>query len=301
MKIHLQKTLLLAISLQFITIGFVKAQTGTWTQVTNLAPDKNQGVMLLLTDGTVICHTQTGGGEGTGWDKLTPNASGSYVNGTWATIASNTYDRLFFSSQVLPSGKVYVAGGEYGHGDSAGEIYDPVANSWSLCGPVPNITPAGLIHQKMIGLDDGNSEILADGRVLEGPQVGLAPRGCCSVTNGYNILYYNPTTNLYSVGPNSPLNHDESQWLKLPDNSILYVGLGTDSSCRYISATNTWVRDANLPVSLYDPFGEEAGSAFMLPNGKAIFFGATPHNAIYTPSGNTSPGSWVAAADFPTI
>ena len=39
----------------------------------------------------------------------------------------------------------------------------------------------------------------------------------------------------------------------------------------------------------------------MLPNGKAIFFGATPHNAIYTPTGTTAPGAWTAAADFPTI
>jgi len=39
----------------------------------------------------------------------------------------------------------------------------------------------------------------------------------------------------------------------------------------------------------------------MLPNGKAIFFGATQYNAIYTPSGDTTPGTWTQAADFPTI
>src|ERR1019366_9292204 len=76
------------------------AQTGTWTALTNLAPHENMGVCLLLTDGTVICHDTNGPGNGTGWDRLTPDIHGSYINGTWSSIAPMTYDRLFFSSQV---------------------------------------------------------------------------------------------------------------------------------------------------------------------------------------------------------
>ena len=45
----------------------------------------------------------------------------------------------------------------------------------------------------------------------------------------------------------------------------------------------------------------ELGPGFMLPNGKAIFFGSTTNNVIYTPSGNPTHGAWSVAASFPTI
>ena len=42
--------------------------------------------------------------------------------------------RLYFSSQVLKDGRVFVAGGEYGSATNkqTGEVYDPVANTWTL-------------------------------------------------------------------------------------------------------------------------------------------------------------------------
>jgi hypothetical protein len=286
MKKHLLKLLIL-VSFLSIDKGNLFAQIGTWAKVATNAPHFNMGVMLQLTDGTVICHNTVGGTYGTGWDKLTPNASGSYVNGTWTTIASMASDRLFFSTQVLPNGNVYVAGGEYGAGGNKGEIYNTVTNTWSAAGPVP----ATFSNSQCIY--DGNSTLLDNGNVLEGPQLGPNP--------SFNCLFYNPSTNVYSVAPNALYNHDEAAWLKLPDSSVLFVGIASTKSNRYIGKTNTWVNDGIVPVNLYDPFGEEAGAAFMLPNGKAFFLGATGHNAIYTPSGNATPGTWTAAADFPTI
>ena len=35
------------------------------------------------------------------------------------------------------------------------------------------------------------------------------------------------------------------------------------------------------------------------PNGKVFWLGATSNTAIYTPSGNTNPGSWVAGPQIP--
>jgi len=276
-------SLLLALT----SFSIVNAQTGTWSIVTNTAPDLNMGVMLLMTDGTVITHDLTGQNYGTGWDKLTPDASGSYINGSWSQIGSMTNDRLFFASQVLPSGKVFVAGGEYGSGNGpiSGEIYNPVTDVWSATG--------GVVGAQNIY--DGNSENLANGNILVGLQNGNNP--------SFDCQFYNPTSNTWSNAPNSPRNHDEAAWLKLPDASILFVGIdgaGT-ATCRYIPGTNTWVADATVPVNLYDPYGKEAGAAIMLPNGKAVFFGATGHNAIYTPSGNSSPGTWAAAVDFPKV
>src|ERR1700756_1668836 len=128
----LLKTALLVFALN---IGSnANAQTGTWDTLARFAPDDNQGVMLLLTDGRVFVHDHSGGGQGIGWDILTPDATGSYYNGTWSRAANSINDRLFFASQVLPSGKVFTAGGEYGAGATHGEVYDPVANTWTATG-----------------------------------------------------------------------------------------------------------------------------------------------------------------------
>ena len=170
-----------------------------------------------------------------------------------------------------------MAGGEYGTGGSLGEVYDPLTNTWTNA-PAPGSV-----------LSDANSEILEDGRVLQALVAG-------SLT-GTKI--YNPTTNTYSNGPTALGIHNESAWIKLPDNSILYVNRLSTSSERYIPATNTWIADATVPVQLYDAFGDETGGALLLPDGRALFLGSAGHNAYYTPSGTTAPGTWAAAPDFP--
>src|SRR5262245_44339166 len=55
---------------------------GTWTRLTNAAPS-GVGTMILLSNGTVIAQEA----DDRNWQKLTPNSSGSYLNGTWSTIA----------------------------------------------------------------------------------------------------------------------------------------------------------------------------------------------------------------------
>jgi len=254
------------------------SQVGTWTPVAAVAPHANLGHMLLLSDGTVICKSNGGPADGNVWDKLTPDAQGSYVNGIWSSIAPMNDTRLFFSSQVLMDGRVYVAGGEYGTGLATGEVYNPLTNVWTS-----TPSPGG-------NVSDANSEILPDGRVLQALVAGAL--------TGTSI--YNPTTNTYITGPTAHGIHNESSWVKLPDNSILYVDRLTTSSERYIPATNTWIVDANLPVSLYDPYGDETGAGFLLPDGRAFFLGSMGHTAYYTPSGSTSPGVWAAGPDIPS-
>lgn len=256
----------------------VSAQ-GSWKAIKNLAPQNSGGGLLLLSDGTVLCKSNGGGNDGIGnvYIRLTPNASGSYVNGTWSSIAPMHKTRLYYSTQLLKDGRVYVAGGEYGTGGSSGEVYDPLTNIWTNNGTIG------------VRVSDANSEILEDGRVLQALVSGTLR----------STKIYDPVANAYTAGPTCKGIHNESAWLKLPDNSILFVDRLTRKSERYIPSLNMWIVDGTLPVDLYDPFGDEQGGALLLPDGRGIFFGSTGHNAIYTPSGNTSPGTWAAAADFP--
>src|SRR3954468_13821444 len=66
--------------------GTLLPPVGTWAPLTHLAPDANGGVMILLSNGTIMAKTFTGGSYGNVWDRLTPDATGSYANGTWSTI-----------------------------------------------------------------------------------------------------------------------------------------------------------------------------------------------------------------------
>ena len=68
--------------------------------------------MLLLPDGTVMAANSD---ESNAWYRLTP-IHGGYVTGTWTTLAAMHDTRLYYSSEVLTNGQVFVAGSEYGTG-----------------------------------------------------------------------------------------------------------------------------------------------------------------------------------------
>ncbi len=254
---------------------------GTWTPVTNSPVTPNAGVTLLLSDGTIMCKNYDGGTYGMGWDRLTPDSTGSYINGTWSDMAPMYYDRLYFGSQVLKSGKVYVSGGEYGSGFNNAEVYDPVAGSWTT---VPPLTATDTFY-------DANTMILPDGRVLQ---------GVINYATGFRGNYiYNPATNSFSNAPECLGMHLETTWLLLPDGSILLPDWQATTSERYIPSLGTWVADATLPISIYDDISNETGAAVMLPNGKAFFMGGNGNTVFYTPSGTASPGTWTVGPSLP--
>src|SRR2546421_4088106 len=175
---------------------------GTWSALINHAPDSVEH-MLLLSDGTVMAANNPSdvfGSTGGNWYRLTPDNHGSYVNGTWTTLASMHDSRLFYSSAMLRDGRVFVAGGEYGSGRGTAEIYDPLANSWTYVNPpLSLINPS--VHSPALastgadvnqGFIHSVCTLIANGNVLIGP---VAP----NVWGG--TLIYNPVANLWSAGP----------------------------------------------------------------------------------------------------
>jgi hypothetical protein len=117
--------------------------------------------LWLLADGTVLSH----GSALNNWVILTPDSKGSYVNGTWKSVASSSYARGGAQEHVLKDGRFFEAGGEYIYvwptgGSSSDyntvEIFDPVANTWTLEAP-------GLYGD----IGDTGSATLSDGRIFE--------------------------------------------------------------------------------------------------------------------------------------
>jgi hypothetical protein len=179
--------------------GAVPSGAASWTQLTNVAPDY-AGTMLLLTDATVMVQGYT---PGNNWMRLTPDRTGSYINGTWSALASMSIPRLYYASHVLPSGKVWLLGGEYsGFGlppnwTNTGEMYDPVSNTWSPIAPHPEAQ-----------FGDDPTMLVRNGKILAG---SLTTRNTC---------LYDIATNTWSFAAAKVYNDqsDEEGWVKLrPD------------------------------------------------------------------------------------
>lgn len=244
---------------------------GTWSPLAT-PPPTSVNSTLLLSDGTVLAYDGSGN-----CSRLTPDIHGNYASGTWTQLATMNDTRLFFASCLLTNGNVFVAGGEYGTGHDHAELYDPLNNLWSkIPDPVPSV-----------GFSDAISKILPNGNVLVAP---VSQFGGC--------LIYNPVLNSWQTAA-SAHNQNEVCWVKLPNDTIITIDTGAQTTEHYVPASNQWIVDGNVPVPVYG-YGAEIGAGFLLPNGKVFYIGGNTNTAIYTPGATpTSAGSWVASATIP--
>jgi hypothetical protein len=261
--------------------------TGTWTNLTNLAPDSDGiGTMMLLTDGTVMAQGVGPNQVSNNWYRLTPDANGSYVNGTWTQLASMGLERLYTASNVLQDGRVFVLGGEYSgsQGDAnwvnSGEIYNPLTDTW---------TPIANFPQSQFG--DDPSTLLPNGDVL------------CGYLNGPQTYIYHVATNTWSPGPTKLLNDssDEECWVKLPGGDILsYDVFNSQRSQRLQVSTMTWVDAGVTPAPLETVGGFELGPGVRLPDGRVFQIGGNDNTALWTPPVLVGqPGTWAAGPTIP--
>jgi hypothetical protein len=288
-----------------IVIASSLAAGQTWEPLNN-QPSFNPGTMLLLTDGTVFVHSEPNcltctGTDYSSWYKLTPDSKGSYVNGTWSQVASfpNGYAPLYFSSAVLPDGRVIVEGGEYNCATGScnavwtnqGAIYDPVKNQWIPVKPPTGWTTIG----------DAQSVILPNGTYMQA--------NCCTKQQAV----FNPANLTWrSVGAGKFDINDEEGWTLLPNGNVLtvdayvfqYDATGTNSEI-YNPAKGTWASAGSTIQQLWDSCGGstaasyEVGPAILRPDGTVFYSGANTcgpgHTAIY----NSQTGIWTAGPDFP--
>jgi hypothetical protein len=283
---------------------------GTWQPLATTNPASgptNTQVALLLSDGTLM--VQPGSAIATNsWYRLTPDATGSYVTGTWSALASMNEQRYNFSTALLPDGRVFVLGGETSSPDpftNTAEIFDPTGGangSWKSVASVP--TP-----RTNIDLPPGKSasqwgedpiEVLPTGRVLAG------------YFNDPTVYLYDPSANTWTPLPNKKLRQDstaEEAWVKLPDNSILSYDVHSSLSSgvfhaqRYIPSMHQWTDASNVnatnPPQVLNSTTISDGdvSGFLLPDRRVMFFGADGATAFYTPSTNI----WTAGPSQPTV
>jgi MYXO-CTERM domain-containing protein len=243
---------------------------GTWT-VAPTNPGVGQAFGLwLLTDGTVLSHGQALNN----WVILTPDAKGSYANGTWKAVASSVHARGGAQQHVLNDGRFFQAGGEYIDGPDCTtalcpttEIYDPVANTWTPEATAP------------YDIGDTGSATLADGRILD------------STRSGNEIQIYDPVANKWSTPGTSPLQSgDENSWASLQNGGVLAVGYQTDGAAIYDPSTGKWIRTGPVPSGFNT--GDTGGISQMF-DGRVFVYGLAGASYIYTPGATPSdPGTW---------
>jgi Kelch motif. len=251
--------------------------------------EANGGALFLLTDGTVLMNENNAGYGTRRWWKLTPDNTGSYVNGTWSRVADSINARQFFSSAVLADGRLLVCGGEYSDASGSNtqdetnlcEIYDPVANTWTSISPPTGWTQIG----------DGACSLLPDGRFFLGN------------LSDTRTAIFDPLVGTWTASASKNDRSSEETWILLPDNTIVTPQCSSHpSSEKYIIANGAWQNEGNLPGDLVEASSIEIGPGILLPDGRGFFVGATSATALYTmPNINTGQGTWVAGPNIPSV
>ena len=295
-------TIAITVCALFALVDIVVCLFWTLVSIAFCLSDAQGGTAFLLTDGTVMMQefksidayylgvplltwpTRR-------WWRLTPDPFGSYEKGTWSRLADSNLARAGFASAVLADGRVAICGGEYTDASGANapddnntcEIYDPVANAWSVFAS-PTIPGDSATVWQYIG--DAPSTLLPDGQLLVG---SIMDR---------NIAKLDPTTLQWTALNARPkvASSTEDSWVLMPDNTI------SGPSCS--NAPQTWVYDiANDQWKEGEPlttspvnFAHEIGPGLLRYDGTAFFLGAIQHTANYSP---TASPKWSNGPDMP--
>jgi hypothetical protein len=293
--VSVQKSFRLTYCIVAIFALFANAPTSaqSWTPVSSLSPGFPNS-MQLLTDGTVMVQSCSTAATCNQWMRLSPNAAGSYTNGIWSTsIAPMSLQREYYASHVLPSGKVWILGGEYSGSTltqnftNTAELYDPVANTWSPVASHPNPQ-----------FGDDPTILLNNGKILAGS------------INTRNTYLYTIATNTWSGPIQKAYNDrsDEESWVLLGDGRVLtydlFRSIATGGSYAEVfdPATNTWsgispsdgTAGGFIPQLSSSAMGFELGPIVRLHDGRIFVIGTTGHTAIYDPQTNF----WSAGPDI---
>jgi hypothetical protein len=303
----------------FIPLLLVAAGAGsaaTWTPLANRAPS-TRGVQLMvqLTDGAIMVQAY----DGQTWMKLTPDITGSYINGTWTYLASSPVARLYFASQILPDGRFVEVGGEYsGPGllpnwSNTGEIYDPVANTWTPITPYPGQAGCPRINYVSGNLTSGSPVITGIYPYTTGLVVGWTVGGS-GIPAGATILSVDSPTQI-TISASATATRSASE-VAFNHNYTLTACLGDDPSILLpdgnhgkmlvgdLISGNTYIYDANLNTwtpsgaKVYPDSSDEEGWA-MTTNGTILnydLFESIATGGSYAETYNPATGAWTSAS-----
>ena len=268
---------------------------------------------MLLTDGSVLVLntnlTDPNYSYANGQVfKLTPDITGSYVNGTWSQLASLPYIPYAGAQAVLADGRVIIQGGEFtGYtGDftltNQGAIYDPVTDAWSPLPPPPffvDLYPPRATFAPSPICDSANV-VLADGTYMLTDKMSRQ-----SALLDLGTLTWTET----GTATKFDLNDEEGLTL-LPSGEVLTTDCYTDyhfglvpsypadptNSEIYDPVTASWSSAGSTINTLTDPILYETGPAILRPDGTVFAIGSQGYSSIF----HTATRTWSAGPRLPT-
>jgi len=265
------------------------------------------GPPFLLTDGSIMFQDDTY----TGFWKLTPDANGNYLDGTWTELASLpaewNYGPYAYASAVLADGRVLIEGGEYNLGGpfsltNLGAIYDPVADAWTQVDPPPGWDFIG----------DASSIVMPNGKFLLGNKLDQRIAELDPATMTWTALGF--------AGKAEDFNAEEG-WTLLPDGSFITVDVlaaPITERYTYVDAENagSWASLGATQGSLAWNYGKppiifpggtylppgETGQCMLMPGTLVFCTGASDDQAshiAHTAILDTTTMTWGTGPDFP--
>ena len=226
--------------------------------------------------------------------------------GAWSSVANMNFPRLGHAAVLLGDGRVLVIGGarsnnvvEPAVGGSA-EIFDPVAGTWTLTGPlnVPRNSPAAVVLQ--------------DGRVL------VAGGGDRSGHMWSSAELFDPTSGTWTPTGTLSVGRQAPAGALLPDGRVLLAG-GTSeypfpslaSAELYDPATGTWSPTGSMADQRIWTSEDASAAGFLvvLADGKVLTAGGVSRpdnfgaNDLYLKSAelyDPATGTWSPAGDMLT-
>jgi hypothetical protein len=281
--------------------------------------------MLQLTDGTIMIQN----GSSERWMRLTPDIHGSYINGVWTSNPINPmgFARLYFASQVLPDGRVWILGGEYtgpyldANIAPSGEIWDPITNSWSAIAHYPNQGNCGRRNVTSNANIASGSNVIAGIYSTDRFQVGWIVTGlgipagtivtsvdsstqvhisqsAIATSTGVRLLFNGPAAACFGDDPT----------ILIPGGNILAGNIFNRSTYRYSIATNSWTFAAN---KFYSDRSDEEGWT-KLPGNTVLTYdlfqsvsAGNGYAELYDPNSNSwssiSPADGTAGGTLPVL
>ena len=248
--------------------------TGTWSLTGSLKQGRQQHSAILLPDGTVLV---TGGNiERTPCSDLcvTTIAESEIYNpttGRWKTVGEMTIPRSFFTTTLLPNGKVLAVGGRIHTGPdyfdfkaiAFADLYDPATKTWSASGTMGT------------SRTDHSAVLLANGKVL-------VAGGTTVDFNGVTIAsaeLYDPASGMWTGTGSMLLGRERHTATVLRNGQVLVaggdfydgtnVGVLTESEL-YDPVAGTWSATASMGIPRF------GAKAVLLRNGKVLETGGEP-------------------------
>jgi N-acetylneuraminic acid mutarotase len=233
--------------------------TNTWNNTGSLTTARVLHTATLMANGKVLV---VGGTYDDGNVSTVLNSAEIYdpAAGTWTSAGSLATERYDHTANLLPDGKVLVAGGRKASGGLASaELYDPSANTWSSTGSLATVR---FIH---------SATSLLNGKVL-------VAGGADSFGNPQpNAELYDPIAGTWSYGGSLATGRYSHKAALLSSGRVLVEGGFRPggppnylaSAELYDAATNMWSSAGSMTNTRRDH------SATLLLNGKVLVAGGS--------------------------